>query len=359
MQDMLQRCDSLCGHKLTEGLEHKGKRLTYYMYEIEKFKQVIFSVKRLCVRNKNSKSTKVNTLRALYAEMFPETTPSLETTPSKSSEDKIVVGHVDTEQGSNEPILVSAHDVAEAKPSAHEVIDSDSSDIESVEVSDEEADLVLDSVETSATPQMTHEEADLVLEIESDTDDVIPGAVHVCGAPVPDALAAAAMAPLLDHAKQRKERKQQKDPKGKERKDPKGKEPAQTAPAAGRRLRGKQQAPPCKKTKKAKAPARQAPLGVPGQPQGAFRIVRSIQRELEIFSVKQGQRAPIQVTTNSAPSRMQAIQWIGILKEVLEAGATVAQARTVKDWLQQNLSDRWGNQPLHVITGGEILAYVN
>ena len=49
MQDMLQRLDVMAGEKLTEGLENKGKKLTYYMYEIEKIKQLIFSVKRMCV----------------------------------------------------------------------------------------------------------------------------------------------------------------------------------------------------------------------------------------------------------------------------------------------------------------------
>ena len=60
MQDMLQRLDVMAGEKLTEGLENKGKKLTYYMYEIEKIKQLIFSVKRMCVRRPNSKSTKIN-----------------------------------------------------------------------------------------------------------------------------------------------------------------------------------------------------------------------------------------------------------------------------------------------------------
>ena len=72
MQDMLQRCDSLLGDKLTEGLENKAKKLAYYMYEVEKLKQLIYSVKRTCVKYPNSRSPKVNTLRALYREMFPE-----------------------------------------------------------------------------------------------------------------------------------------------------------------------------------------------------------------------------------------------------------------------------------------------
>ena len=36
MQDMLQRLDVMAGEKLTEGLENKGNKLTYYMYDIEK-----------------------------------------------------------------------------------------------------------------------------------------------------------------------------------------------------------------------------------------------------------------------------------------------------------------------------------
>ena len=73
------------------------------MYEIEKIKQLIFNVKRTCVNNTNSRSTKVNTLRNLYHEMFPETSAP-ETTP-ESSEDKTLVGHIDTEEASNEPFF--------------------------------------------------------------------------------------------------------------------------------------------------------------------------------------------------------------------------------------------------------------
>ena len=117
MQDMLQRLDVMAGEKLTEGLENKGKTFTYYMYEIEKIKQLIFSVKRMCVRRPNSKSTNISALRSLYHEMFPER--PIEEIGSQSSSEKVVVGHVDTAQASNEPIVV----YAEAEPAAPEVTD--------------------------------------------------------------------------------------------------------------------------------------------------------------------------------------------------------------------------------------------
>ena len=68
------------------------------------------------MRRPNSKSTKINALRSLYHEMFPE---RLEEIGSQSSSEKVVVGHVDTAQASNEPIVV----YAEAEPAAPEVTD--------------------------------------------------------------------------------------------------------------------------------------------------------------------------------------------------------------------------------------------
>ena len=366
LQDMLQRLDVLAGGQLTEGL-NKGKMLTYYMYEIEKLKQLIYSVKRVCVRNSNSKSTKVNTLRAMYREMCAEAT--LESQSSEAPEEKnVVVGHVDTDQRSNEPIYA----IADAKPSEPEILISDRSGSEN-EDANEEADLVA----------VTNDEADLVELIESETEfwtnlgTPVPG-VLAAAAPVPGVLAAAAAAPMLDHALQRKERTAKKAPKstGKNKKKKtknickitkKAKAPAKTtAPAARFRLMGKQpepaSAPPCKKARKANAPAKTSPANTPPGNQiytGPLRIVRSIQRELEIFQVKDRTNALIQVTTNSAPGRCLAIQWIGILKEVFEAGAIKQEAAIVKDWLQRDLSDRWGNVPLNVITGGELLGLLN
>ena len=368
LQDMLQRLDVLAGEQLTEGL-NKGKKLTYYMYEIEKLKQLIYSVKRVCVRKPNSKSTKVNTLRAMYREMCAEAT--LESQSSEAPEEKnVVVGHVDTDQRSNEPI----HAIADATPSEPEIIISDSSGSEN-EDANEEADLVA----------VTNDEPDLVELIESESETQfwmdlgtpVPG-VLAPAAPVPGVLAAAAAAPMLDHALQRKERTAKKAPKstGKNKKKKaknickitkKAKAPAKTtAPAARFRLMGKQpepaSAPPCKKARKANAPAKTSPANTPPGNQiytGPLRIVRSIQRELEIFQVRDRTNALIQVTTNSAPGRCLAIQWIGILKEVFEAGATKQEAAIVKDWLQRDLSDRWGNVPLNVITGGELLGLLN
>ena len=334
LQDMLQRLDVLAGEQLTEGL-NKGKKLTYYMYEIEKLKQLIYSVKRVCVRKPNSKSTKVNTLRAMYREMCAEAT--LESQSSEAPEEKnVVVGHVDTDQRSNEPI----HVMADATPSEPEIIISDSSGSEN-EDANEEADLVA----------VTNDEPDLVELIESESETQfwmdlgtpVPG-VLAPAAPVPGVLAAAAAAPMLDHALQRKERTAKKAPKstGKNKK--------------------KKAHNICKITKKANAPAKTSPAITPPGNQiytGPLRIVRSIQRELEIFQVRDRTNALIQVTTNSAPGRCLAIQWIGILKEVFEAGATKQEAAIVKDWLQRDLSDRWGNVPLNGITGGELLDILN
>ena len=339
MQDMLQRLDVMAGEKITEGLDNQGKKLTYYMYEIEKNKQLIFSVKRMCVRRPNSKSTKINALRSLYHEMFPE---RLEEIGSRSYSEKVLVGHVDTAQASNEQIVV----YAEAEPAAPEVTDDVVHVDEDTPAHDEEDTESEHTQGEDAVPQMTHEEADLVaidlIEVdESDIDpiiaDVVPGAAHVCGAPVPDALAAAEMAPMLDHARQRKERKKAAPKsKGKGKKNTpartggtkKTKAPAKTAAetaASARRfrLKGEQHAPPEQAvTAPAATSAPPAKIRIVDQSvaraQTSFNIVRSIQRELEIFQIKHGKTSIIQVTTLSAPSRPQAIQWTGILKEVLE-----------------------------------------
>ena len=159
------------------------------------------------MRRPTSKSTKINALRSLYHEMFPER--PIEEIGSQSSSEKVVVGHVDTAQASNEPIVV----YAEAEPAAPEVTDDVVHVDEDTPAHDEEDTESEHTQGEDAVPQMTHEEADLVaidlIEVdESDIDpiiaDVVPGAAHVCGAPVPDALAAAEMAPMLDHARQRK-----------------------------------------------------------------------------------------------------------------------------------------------------------
>ena len=135
--------------------------------------------------------------------------------------------------------------------------------------------------------------------------------------------------------------------------------PAQTAPAETAAPLGVPAPPLAAAPLDVPAPPQAAaPLGVPAPPQGAFRMVRSMQRNLEIFQVKLGKYAVLQVTTHSAPSRPQAIQWAGILKEVLEAGATVPEARIIKNWMQKDERYRWGNQQLNVITGGEMLAYL-
>ena len=84
-------------------------------------------------------------------------------------------------------------------------------------------------------------------------------------------------------------------------------------------------------------------------------MVRSVQRAIEIFQVKKGGAAIVQVTAPFAGGRQLAIQWAGILKEVLEAGATQEDVQTIKLWLKQDASHLWGRKPLYAVTGAEML----
>ena len=87
--------------------------------------------------------------------MFSE---RLEEIGSQGSSEKVVVGHVDTAQASNEQLVV----YAEAEPAAPEVTDDVVHVDEDTPAHDEEDTESEHTQGEDAVPQMTHEEADLV-----------------------------------------------------------------------------------------------------------------------------------------------------------------------------------------------------
>ena len=187
------------------------------MYEIEKLKQLVFNVRKICANRSNNKSAKVDALRSLFLDICLEpasdTPESLEASSGEHvSAGKVDVGHVDSAEASNVAILVSP---------------SDTEDVQQADLAKDNAVVVLDDETEPKAPapngqdtegedaelQMTNQEADLAADLAADEEievlesDIevavcVPGAV--CAAPVPDAIAAAERAPLLEHAKQRK-----------------------------------------------------------------------------------------------------------------------------------------------------------
>ena len=377
------------------------------------------------------------------------------------------MGHIDTAEASNVAILVSPSDLDkeiaivlddatedETAPPAPEV--AMALEDETAPPAPEVAIVVLDDLfapdeETGgdlaanlAADGVTNQLADLAANlaadgeielIESDVEvsDCVPGAAHVCGAPVPDAIIAAERAPLLEHAKQRKATKKKRSKeKGSTKKGsltPDKKKSAATKRAAAKntkkwlasmkaanaakapgpnhaeewqerhqqrackaapriRLSGKQPAPPAKK---AKQPSRK-PLGHGGQvlqqkqrkgreqlpeqvavqapqppeqadpapvgPGRVFKASRQIERKQELFQVRQGNNKRNPNHFPAGGGRQQAIQWIGVLKEVLEAGGSGHEANDIKHWLRQGMTTMWGDKRMHEVTGAEILGHL-
>ena len=198
-------------------MENKGTKQTHYMYDAVKVKQLEFSVHKMCVKRGNNKSAKDNALRSLYLDIGPETASDTPESREASSGDqvspeKVEVGHVDSAEASNVAI---------------QVLPSDTEDVQQADLAKDNAVMVLDDETEPKAPapdeeftegedaalQMTNQEADLAADLAADEEieviesDIgvavcVPGAL--CAAPVPDAIAAAERAPLLEHAKQRK-----------------------------------------------------------------------------------------------------------------------------------------------------------
>ena len=247
MQDLLQRLDVMSGEKLTEGMDNRGTKQSYYMYEVEKVKQLVINVRRMCVKRSISKSTTNNSLRSLYVDMvgLEPSTPNSQTSSSgdQLSPGQSVVGHIDTAEVSPIDLAIVLDDATadetatpapefaialedetedESAPPAPEVAMAleDETAPPAPEVAKDNAVVVL--VDPASHEQDTsHFWADLAVDqaadkeievIESDIEVsvCVPGAAHVCGAPVPDAIIAAERAPLLEHAKQRKATKKKR-----------------------------------------------------------------------------------------------------------------------------------------------------
>ena len=137
------------------------------------------------------------------------------------------------------------------------------------------------------------------------------------------------------------------------------------------RLSGKQPAPPAKKAKLRKGRAqlpKQVAVQAPQPPEEAdpapvgpgrvFKVTRKLERKQELFQVRQGKKDVIQITSLQAGSRQQAIQWIGVLKEVLEASGSGHEANDIKHSLRQGMTTMWGDKPIHEVSGAEMLGHL-
>ena len=112
---------------------------------------------------------------------------------------------------------------------------------------------------------------------------------------------------------------------------------AKSTAVARFRLNKKQPVEEVKKPRPSPAAAQPRPAAeqVPVFPApSVYKIKRSVERGIELWQVRNGKKACIQVTAPMAGDRQLAIQWIEILKEVLDEGGTQAEARTVKEWLK-------------------------
>ena len=409
MVAMLEKIDIASGGLLTEGM-NKGKKLTFYTYEMEKVKQLCLNVRRMATKRQNSKSTKLNTLRSIMIEMDgaqAEGTQSTEgsqeaqsTEGSQEAQSREGSQEAQSTEGSqvvswDSPVVVldDLEALDEEEPIDPEEIqhfDADASEENHQEIQEDQVpemsaaeswdNIVVDLVES---------DPDLGSLVNSDAESFsMDSPEPVSSVPVPEAVSEAEKAPLLQHALQRKQPARRKEKDGKKKKQHAAKKRALankarkflaprkaangakgTAVAAVKgsrketngakakavarfRLQGKQ---PVEEVKRPRPAERQVRPAVPA----VYRVVRSVERAIEIFQVKSGGRAWIQVTAPMAGGRQLAIQWIGILKDVLEAGGTQAEARTVKEWLKNGWHHLWGGTPLHQVTGAEILRSVH